>query len=142
MKYFINEIKDKSIPHKTLRLSTYVGGVYCIGRQQCRNILIPSQKLPVRSFLFTQSAGHTGSTIDIKANYFKLKSHTDWCVYQYRVDFAPEEDRTFIRKALLKLHREKIGAYIFDGTVLYTSNGLGDVSGAGDFVSALLQRCS
>lgn len=53
---------------------------------------------------------------------------TDWALYQYHVDFAPEEDRTVVRKGLLKLHQKSIGAYIFDGTLMYTSHRLTDVS--------------
>ena len=36
-----------------------------------------------------------------------------------------------MRKALLKVHQKKIGAYIFDGTVMYTSRRLSDVSSKG-----------
>ena len=36
-----------------------------------------------------------------------------------------------MRKALLKVHQKKIGAYIFDGTVMYTSCRLSDVSSKG-----------
>jgi len=43
-------------------------------------------------------------------------------LYQYRVDIAPDEDRTQIRKALLREHREALGFYLFDGTVLFTPN--------------------
>lgn len=48
----------------------------------------------------------------------------NWNLYEYRVDFAPQEDRAVVRKGLLKLHRPKLGAYIFDGTVMYTSSKL------------------
>jgi hypothetical protein len=37
------------------------------------------------------------------------------------VDFAPDEDRTIVRKALLRNHRATLGEYIFDGTVMYSS---------------------
>ncbi|KAK2583778.1 hypothetical protein KPH14_009684 [Odynerus spinipes] len=70
--------------------------------------------------------GTTGQQVRLQANYFKLPSTTNWTLYQYRVDFAPEEDRTLVRKGLLRLHKEKLGAYIFDGTVLYTSHRLPD----------------
>lgn len=53
---------------------------------------------------------------------------TNWALCQYHVDFSPEEDRTIVRKALLKVHQKNIGAYIFDGTVMYTSRRLSDVS--------------
>lgn len=55
------------------------------------------------------------------------KSNKHWGLYQYHVDFAPEEDRTIVRKGLLRLHKEKLGAYIFDGTVMYTSTRLPEV---------------
>lgn len=64
----------------------------------------------------------------LQTNYFKLLKATDWAIHQYRVDFAPEEDRTAVRKGLLKLHYKSIGPYIFDGTVMYTSHRLPDVS--------------
>lgn len=64
----------------------------------------------------------------LKVNYFKLLKSTDWSLYQYHVDFSPEEDRTIVRKGLLKIHQKSIGAYIFDGTVMYTSRRLSDVS--------------
>lgn len=70
--------------------------------------------------------GTSGTHKTIKVNYFKLLKATDWALYQYRVDFAPEEDRTIVRKGLLKLHQKSIGAYIFDGTVMYTSHRLQD----------------
>lgn len=99
-------------------------------------------KVTCSFFLFTRSAGTHGSAITLKSNYFKFTDMTDWCVYQYRVDFAPEEDRTFVRKGLVKLHRKTIGAYIFDGTVLYTSNRLPEVSDADDFVFTFSIICN
>ncbi|XP_014605290.1 PREDICTED: protein aubergine-like isoform X2 [Polistes canadensis] len=68
--------------------------------------------------------GVTGNQITLQSNYFKLPSTTDWILFQHRVDFAPEEDSIFGRKQLLKYHKERLGAYIFDGTILYTSNRL------------------
>lgn len=58
------------------------------------------------------------------ANYFRLNHQTTWCLYQYRVDFMPEEDRTFVRKALLKDHSATLGGYLFDGTILYSAQRL------------------
>lgn len=68
--------------------------------------------------------GSSGQQVMLKANYFKLETHPDWCLYQYHVDFAPEEDRTGMRKALLRNHQAVLGGYIFDGTVMYTSHRL------------------
>ena len=60
----------------------------------------------------------------LQTNHFRIPTVPNWGLYKYRVDFAPEETRTFIRKGLLRLHKEKVGAYIFDGTILYTSSRL------------------
>ncbi|XP_029174290.1 piwi-like protein Siwi [Nylanderia fulva] len=66
-------------------------------------------------------SGTSGRPIMLQSNHFKVPTVPNWSLYKYRVDFEPEESRTFIRKGLLKLHKERVGAYIFDGTVLYTS---------------------
>lgn len=79
-------------------------------------------------FFFVFLQGSTGTKVDLKANYFRLKSKTDWCLYQYRVDIAPEEDRTQIRKALLREHKDALGFYLFDGTVLFSPNRYKQVS--------------
>lgn len=76
--------------------------------------------------IFFLSGGH-GKRVTLQANYFKLLSTTDWCLYQYSVDFAPTEDRTAVRKGLLRQCQEQLGAYIFDGAVLYTSQRLPEV---------------
>lgn len=70
--------------------------------------------------------GTSGRSATLLTNHFKVPTVPDWCLYKYRVDFEPEETRTFIRKGLLRLHKEKVGAYIFDGTILYTSCRLPD----------------
>lgn len=71
--------------------------------------------------------GKTGQAIDLQTNYFKLLSAPDWGLYQYRIDFSPEEERNIVKKGLLRVHKDKIGAYVFDGTILYTSNRLQQV---------------
>lgn len=95
------------------------------GAMRGRRIIAGEILVTKPSSLVTKK-GTTGQPIKLQTNYFKLPSITNWSLYQYRVDFLPEEDRTFVRKGLLKLHKEKLGAYIFDGTVLYTSNRLTD----------------
>lgn len=37
------------------------------------------------------------------------------------MDFAPDEEQTIIRKALLRNHKATLGGYIFDGTLLFSS---------------------
>ncbi|XP_046741985.1 piwi-like protein Siwi [Diprion similis] len=93
------------------------------GAMRGRRQIVPEFLVTRPQNLITKQ-GNSGTRLNLQANYFKLLSTTDWCLYQYRVDFAPEEDRTVVRKALLRPHRETLGPYIFDGTVLYTSNRL------------------
>lgn len=45
--------------------------------------------------------GISGKPIKLTANYFELQTRTDWCLYQYRVDFSPDIDVTSIRKKVL-----------------------------------------
>lgn len=70
-------------------------------------------------------AGNFGTIVKLSANYFTLLHAPDWNLYQYRVDFSPEEDRTNVKKALFReAVKEVLPGYIFDGTVMYTSNRL------------------
>ncbi|KAJ9581672.1 hypothetical protein L9F63_023148 [Diploptera punctata] len=65
--------------------------------------------------------GTTGQPIRLLSNYFKLPTVTNWCLYQYRIDFEPEEDRNAVKSQMLREHKDKlVGGYIFDGTVLFT----------------------
>ncbi|KRT81648.1 hypothetical protein AMK59_5055 [Oryctes borbonicus] len=69
--------------------------------------------------------GSYGRPIKLQSNYFQLLKMTNWCLYQSRVDFSPEEDRTPIRKKLLRTAlKEILPVYVFDGTVLYASRRL------------------
>ncbi|KAF4530651.1 hypothetical protein B566_EDAN004890 [Ephemera danica] len=63
--------------------------------------------------------GNNGNVIDLQANYFKLGTVTNWIVNQFRVDFAPEIDHVGLRKGLVKDHKNTLGGYMFDGSVLY-----------------------
>lgn len=73
--------------------------------------------------------GGTGRPANLLANYFVLEKRTDWAIYHYRVDFLPEERETRIKKKLLRIHQDTLGAYIFDGSSLYLSHRLNpDVS--------------
>lgn len=67
-------------------------------------------------------AGSSGRQVKLQANYFPLLSKTDWCLYQYRVDFDPSIDMTPERRRLVRGIRERLAhAYLFDGTVMYCS---------------------
>lgn len=88
--------------------------------------ILPADIFVTKPSHIENKKGNSGHRIELQTNYFKLPKLTDWAIHQYRVDFAPEEDRTAVRKGLLKLHQKSIGAYIFDGTVMYTSRRLPD----------------
>ncbi|XP_014216976.1 piwi-like protein Siwi [Copidosoma floridanum] len=85
---------------------------------------IPLNEICTRPQGRTTKKGQYGEHVTLQANYFKLTSHPDWTLNQYRVDIAPEEDRTSVKKAYLRLHKDVLGAYIFDGTMLYTCHAL------------------
>ncbi|CAB3376469.1 Hypothetical predicted protein [Cloeon dipterum] len=65
--------------------------------------------------------GITGQPIQLLANYFKLCKVTDCTLYQYHVDFLPEEDRPSVRKAVLRRHTQDLGGHLFDGMILYSA---------------------
>lgn len=70
--------------------------------------------------LFFIFSGSHGQPVTLKANYFPITSYTNWCLYQYRVDFEPEEDRIGTKRGLLAQHRDRLGGYLFDGTMLFS----------------------
>ncbi|KAJ0175571.1 hypothetical protein K1T71_008730 [Dendrolimus kikuchii] len=94
------------------------------GRGSCRGggrlLKEPMTILRTRPDSATSKKGTSGTVLDIKANYFIVEATPQWRLYQYRVDIEPEEDHTGVRKALLRVHRNTLGGYLFDGTVLYT----------------------
>ena len=64
-------------------------------------------------------SGVTGRSVKLQSNYFPLASVTDWVVFMYRVDYAPDIDHIGVKKALLRVHKDKFGGYAFDGSVLF-----------------------
>ncbi|KAH0944593.1 hypothetical protein HN011_003309 [Eciton burchellii] len=64
--------------------------------------------------------GTSGQQVILKTNHFKLFKITEWSIQRYHVDFAPREDHPIMRKGLLRTHKDKLGLYIYDGTVMYT----------------------
>jgi len=68
--------------------------------------------------------GKNGQFIKLLSNYFMLKKGCNWSLSQYRVDFSVEVDSTRFRKKLIRDVKEAIGAYVFDGTMLYTHKAL------------------
>lgn len=94
-----------------------------------RQIDLPSKMLVTKPATLTTKKG----VVDVKsgayeakfmANYFRIQTVPGWVLHQYRVDIAPEEDRTSTRRFLLRAHRQLLKGYLFDGTVLYTAERL------------------
>jgi aubergine-like protein len=73
--------------------------------------------------------GKSGETINLITNYFTVQINKDpsggtWRLYQYRVDYEPEEDNKRLRKGLIKSVRNIIGPNVFDGQLMYISKPL------------------
>lgn len=68
------------------------------------------------------SSGFSGQPIQLFANYFPITTYTNWSLYQYRVDFNPEMDRISTKRGLLAQHRERLGGYLFDGSMLFSGS--------------------
>ncbi|XP_071559445.1 piwi-like protein Siwi isoform X2 [Temnothorax nylanderi] len=100
--------------------------VASVGRGSARGKRILSADIITKPSHVDNKKGVSGIRKMLQVNYFKLLKETDWALYQYHVDFAPEEDHTGVRKALLRVHQQTLGAYIFDGTLLYTSHRMSD----------------
>ena len=65
--------------------------------------------------------GTGGSPLDVRSNYFQLVNKPDMHLLQYRVDFTPEVDHPGVKRALIRVHLQTLGKYIFDGTLLYNT---------------------
>lgn len=65
--------------------------------------------------------GTLGQPLTLITNYFPITTYTDWSLYQYRVDFNPPQDSLSIQRGLLSVHKNKLGAFLFDGTMLFSS---------------------
>ena len=68
--------------------------------------------------------------MQLTSNYFNLKkAGSGWCLCKHHVDVRPLEDRTHVKKRLLKQHKERFGGYLFDGSTLFMrQNACPDVS--------------
>lgn len=60
----------------------------------------------------------------MRTNYFQVVSRPDMPLFQYRVDMSPEVDFMPVRRSLLRVHEKLLGRYVFDGTLLHTTNRL------------------
>ncbi|KAF4530653.1 hypothetical protein B566_EDAN004892 [Ephemera danica] len=76
--------------------------------------LIPGSISPVPN-------GTNGRSIALQANFFRLCDNKGWIVYEYLVEFIPPKETICSRKSCLKVHKERLGSFIFNGTVLYST---------------------
>lgn len=76
----------------------------------------------------SNNPGSRGTPLNVITNYFQLIKRPDMHLLQYRVDFTPEVDHPGVRKALVRVHEPTLGKYIFDGTLLYNTIRLTQVS--------------
>lgn len=90
------------------------------GRQPIENIYYRIER-PESSTSSDGKLGKGGQDIQLTSNYFPITTYTDWSLYQYRVDFNPVQDKINIQRGLLSSHKELLGAYIFDGSMLFSS---------------------
>ncbi|XP_068150422.1 LOW QUALITY PROTEIN: protein aubergine-like [Drosophila tropicalis] len=90
-------------------------------RGSVRGRRVISQVVHSRPQGLVTKTGLSGRRITAQTNYFKLLTTPNWTIYQYRVDFVPDVDNTRLRRGLLSEHRDLLGGYIFDGTVLFCS---------------------
>ncbi|KAF6217333.1 hypothetical protein GE061_001687 [Apolygus lucorum] len=65
-----------------------------------------------------------GQSVVLQANYFQFNTKTDMILYQYKVDFNPDIDATFVKRDVLSRIKDDFGQYLFDGTVLITTTKL------------------
>ena len=62
--------------------------------------------------------GASGTAVALSANFFGFQQKPDTRLFQYRVDFSLDEERTFMKKALLRQHKAILPQYMFDGSIL------------------------
>lgn len=65
-----------------------------------------------------QKTGTSGQTRMFSANYFRMVLKKNFEFVLYRVDFEPEIENIYMRKAFIGSQRELLGGYIFDGEVM------------------------
>lgn len=66
-----------------------------------------------------------------------MQKPPNWTIYQYRVDFDPDVDNTRLRRGLLSEHRQLLGGYIFDGTVLFCTTKFKEIANSPNVLELL-----
>ncbi|XP_022814819.1 piwi-like protein Siwi isoform X1 [Spodoptera litura] len=80
--------------------------------------------LRTRPSTLLSKKGNSGTPVNLLANYFAVETTPHFRMYQYHVDFSPDEDNTFVRKSLVRIHQRVLGWHVFDGSVIYSMTRL------------------
>jgi hypothetical protein len=72
----------------------------------------------------TDKQGKHGDLVPLLSNYFALKKECDWCLYTHSVTFSDDIDSVGLRRKIIKDSKEKVGCFLYDGTVLYSNKEL------------------
>eukprot|EP01119_Soliformovum_irregulare_P019822 TRINITY_DN6354_c0_g1_i2.p1 TRINITY_DN6354_c0_g1~~TRINITY_DN6354_c0_g1_i2.p1 ORF type:complete len:792 (-),score=209.84 TRINITY_DN6354_c0_g1_i2:309-2684(-) len=67
-----------------------------------------------------------GRPITIFTNHFLFEAKQQ-TIYQYMVDFWPEVEKKGLKRKLLEEHRDVLGAFTFDGAMLFLQKQIGDI---------------
>ncbi|XP_025190347.1 piwi-like protein Siwi [Melanaphis sacchari] len=130
----LNELSNKNEGLKILRKINSVllsENVHLEDLYQDPTILSCFKYAPITSVDVKRTSG---DRVELLANYFPINSPKNWYLYEYNVDFEIDEHIMISTKTeLLDQHREYLGVYLFDGTMLFTSNKLD--SNTTEFVS-------
>jgi len=68
--------------------------------------------------------GTSGLEVGLSTNFFGFQQKPDTRLFQYRVDFSLDEERTHMKKALVRQHNATLPQYMFDGSILLCFNRL------------------
>ncbi|XP_044264767.1 piwi-like protein Siwi isoform X2 [Tribolium madens] len=100
------------------------------GASSVRGRVVRKEIIFTRPQTLVSKKGNIGTPINLLANYLPLIKQGKWCLYQYRVDMAPDVDNTSKRKGLVRTATRELlkGGYLFDGTVLYTTQRINNDS--------------
>ncbi|KAK6628902.1 hypothetical protein RUM43_002719 [Polyplax serrata] len=119
------KISELTLGDKKNGNGTTTAGSIGRGGIRGRRVINVSDILQTRPADVKSKKGNFGTPVELVTNYFKLETVPDWVLYQYRVDFSEKEERERVLRAWLWQHRERLdAAYIFDGSMFFTSKRL------------------
>ena len=86
------------------------------------------EELMTKPMHIDDKKGTTGAPVSLATNHIMLKSRHGKAIYQYHVEYNPPVDSRFLRRILLKQHKETIlgNVFSFDGMILHLPHRLHD----------------